>query len=68
MGLMAHVEDCVEIGERAAKEYQIETMLADMMKQWEDINFDLASYKNITYIVRGYDEIGAALDEHIVNT
>ena len=27
MGLMAFVEDCVEIGERAGKEFQIETML-----------------------------------------
>lgn len=37
MGLIKYVDDCVEIGERAAKEYQIETMLASMMKAWEDI-------------------------------
>jgi dynein heavy chain len=43
-------------------------MLFGMMKAWEDINFDLAPYKNISFIVRGYDEIGAVLDEHIVNT
>jgi dynein heavy chain len=68
MGLMKYVDACCEIGERAGKEYQIETMLASMMKAWEDINFDLAPYKGITFIVRGYDEIGAVLDEHIVNT
>ena len=39
-----------------------------MMKAWEDINFDVVSYKSITYIIRGYDDIGAVLDEHIVNT
>jgi dynein heavy chain len=27
MGLMASVEECVEIGERAGKEFQIESML-----------------------------------------
>lgn len=32
MGLMAHVETCVDIGERAAKEFQIENMLNEMMK------------------------------------
>lgn len=31
MGMMRIVEDCMEIGERAYKEYQIETMLNAMM-------------------------------------
>ena len=68
MGLMKFVEPCCEIGERAGKEYQIETMLSSMMKAWDDINFDLAPYKSITFIVRGFDDIGAVTDEHIVNT
>lgn len=38
-----------------------------MWKIWEDVNFDLTPYKN-TFIVRGYDDIQAILDEHIVNT
>lgn len=33
-----------------------------MWKTWEDINFDLTPYKNITYIIRGYDEIQITLD------
>lgn len=68
MGLMAHVENCVEIGERAGKEFQIETMLASMKAAWDDIAFDCVPYKSITYIIRGYDDVGAVLDEHIVNT
>lgn len=68
MGLMKHVDICCEIGERAAKEFQIETMLSTMMKQWDDINFTLNPYKGITFIVSGYDDIGAVLDEHLVNT
>jgi dynein heavy chain len=43
-------------------------MLKGMWKTWEDINFDLAPYKSISYIIRGYDEIQIILDEHLVNT
>lgn len=68
LGLLKNVDDCMEIGERAYKEYQIETMLNQMMSQWENINFDVVSYKGISYIIRGFDEIGNTLDEHIVNT
>lgn len=39
MGLMKHVEVCVEVGEKAAKEYMIETMLDTMERMWETINF-----------------------------
>jgi dynein heavy chain len=39
MGLMKHVDVCVEVGEKAAKEYMIETMLDTMEKMWETINF-----------------------------
>lgn len=65
---MKNVDDCMEIGERASKEFQIEKLLGEMMKQWEEINFDVVPYKSITYIIRGFDDIGAVLDEHIVNT
>lgn len=68
LGLMNHVDACVEIGEKAAKEYNIETMLKEMWKIWEGIHFDLMAYKSNTYIIKGYDDIQAMLDEHIVNT
>jgi dynein heavy chain len=55
MGLIKHVDLCVDVGERASKEYNIEMMLKTMWKAWEDINFDLTPYKSITYIIRGYD-------------
>ena len=35
MGLMAHVEICVDIGEKAEKEFNIENMLADMYEKWD---------------------------------
>jgi dynein heavy chain len=37
-------------------------------KIWEGINFDLVSYKETTFIIRGLMEVQAILDEHIVNT
>jgi dynein heavy chain, axonemal len=37
--LMDHVNFCVEIGEKAAKEFQIENMLNEMTTIWQDINF-----------------------------
>lgn len=67
MGLMTHSAFCCEIGERAAKEYQIETMLHSMTVIWQDINFDLIPFKN-TFVIKNYDEINQILDEHIVNT
>jgi dynein heavy chain, axonemal len=67
MGLMTHSAFCCEIGERAAKEYQIETMLHSMTSIWQDINFELIPFKN-TFVIKNYDEINQILDEHIVNT
>ncbi|KAL4429885.1 hypothetical protein ABPG74_022908 [Tetrahymena malaccensis] len=67
MGLMTHIEHCVEIGEQAAKEYTIEEMLKNMKSKWATVEFDLMSYKHL-FIIRGSDEIQALLDEHLVNT
>lgn len=39
LGLMKEVDYCVEVGERAAKEFQIENMLKDMKSIWENVNF-----------------------------
>ena len=64
---MKNVDDIVEVGERASKEYQIETMLTDMENKWQVINFQIMVYKN-SHIIRGYDEIQIILDENIVNT
>ena len=41
--------------------------LNEMQSTWEEINFNLTSYKS-TFLIRNYDEIQQVLDEHIVNT
>lgn len=70
MGLLKYTDICVEIGEKAAKEYNIETMLNDMYETWTKVTFNLLNFKDKgnVYIIRGYDEIQAIVDEHIVNT
>lgn len=67
MGLMDKADKIVDIGETAGKEFQIEYMLESMKAVWDNIKFQIQPYKN-TFIIRGYDEIQAILDEHIVNT
>ena len=34
LGLMDHVDACIEIGEKASKQYNIETMLKEMWQIW----------------------------------
>ena len=43
-------------------------MLSNMFGIWENINFELPSYKETTHIIRGCDKIQEILDEHIINT
>ena len=69
LGLMKNLEACVEVGERAYKEFGIENGLRKMYAEWENILFTTQEYKNTkTYVIKGYDEIGATLDDHIVTT
>ena len=53
LGLMDHLELCCEIGEKASKEYHIETELAKMKTEWEEIEFVLVEYKKMTHIISG---------------
>ena len=69
MDLQKHTEICVEIGEKAGKEYNIESSMNKMKKDWEAVDFRLIPFKNTgTYYVAGFDDAMAMLDEHIVTT
>lgn len=69
MELHKFTEICVDIGERAGKEYNIETSMAKMKREWENVEFRLIPFKNTgTYSVAGFDDAMAMLDEHIVLT
>ena len=67
MGLPKFATECVDVGERAGKEYNIETALAKMKADWENVFFNLIPFKTTgTYSVTGFDDAMAILDEHIV--
>ena len=67
LGLKKYEDFCEEVGERAYKEYQIETKLNEMEAAWEKIDFEVLNAKNTdTFILGGLDKIQNLLDEHMV--
>ena len=69
MKLTEHVDAVVDIGEKAGKEYNIETSLAKMKAEWAPLELGLKPFKTTgTSTVFGFDEAMAMLDEHIVLT
>ena len=68
-GLEKHIPLCEEVGEKAAREYNIECMLKKMQEDWEGIAFLTPHFKNTpTFYIAGFDEAMNMLDEHIVTT
>jgi len=45
MGMLEHSDSIVEIGEKASKEFSIETMLDSMKDAWMLIDFQLKPHK-----------------------
>jgi dynein heavy chain len=45
MGLASFTDEIVDIGEKAGKEYNIESSLAKMKRDWEVIDFNLIAFK-----------------------
>ena len=68
-GMLAHIETCEEVGERAYKEFHIEKSLTKMQADWKDCNFLLPQFKQTTTnFIAGFDDAITMLDEHIVTT
>jgi dynein heavy chain len=81
-GLEDHVPLCEEVGEKAAREYNIECMLIKMKDYWvtdptvkkfeDGLNankFNTPTFKATnTFTIAGFDDAMNMLDEHIVNT
>lgn len=69
MDLLKYVDICADVGERAGKEYNIETSMSKMKTDWESVEFRLIAFKKTgTYSVAGFDDAMTMLDEHIVLT
>lgn len=69
MNLIKFEDDIVDIGEKAAKQYQIECQLAKMKNDWEEVVFNLKPFKKTTtYTIVSYEEPSLLLDDHMVLT
>eukprot|EP00756_Hemistasia_phaeocysticola_P037122 Hpha_TRINITY_DN16680_c2_g10::TRINITY_DN16680_c2_g10_i1::g.182374::m.182374/K10408/DNAH; dynein heavy chain, axonemal len=65
-GLVNHKDAIIRVCEVASKEFQIESSLNDMFGKWKDVNFKIEEYKTTkTYMMKGYDEVQARLDEDL---
>ena len=68
-GLEKNIPLCEEVGEKAAREYNIECMLKKMQEDWEGVSFMTPQFKNTpTFYIAGFDEAMNMLDEHTVTT
>jgi dynein heavy chain len=69
MNLHKYTDEICEIGERAGKEYNIETSLARMKREWEDIAMGTKPFRSSgTCTVTGFDDGQNILDEHMTLT
>lgn len=69
MHLPERTAEITEICDIAGKEYNIERALDKMEDEWKDVEFEVVAYKSTgTYVMRGSDEVGQMLDDHIVMT
>jgi len=57
MNLVDYVDDIVDVGDRAGKEYNIETSMAKMKAEWTNIELGLKPFKRTgTFSVFGFDD------------
>jgi len=69
MNLLENTDSIVDVGEKAGKEYNIECSMKKMKAEWANIELTLKPFKSTgTYVVGGFDDAAAILDEHIVLT
>jgi dynein heavy chain len=69
LNIEQHEAAVCKIGGGAGKEFQIEEKLDDMEEEWKSIDLDMFSYRDTgTYVLKGFDELIAVLDEQITMT
>jgi dynein heavy chain len=68
-GMVDHTESIEQEGNVANKEYTIETQLAKMKSEWEEVFFNCKDFKTSgSYTVGGFDDAYMLLDDHIMIT
>jgi dynein heavy chain len=67
--IAAGLDAISEVVSVASKEHSIEVALQKMQSEWDDINLEIAPYKNTgTYVLRASDDIVQKLDNDLVMT
>jgi dynein heavy chain len=62
------IEEVEEITNKARKRYTLAQKLKLMKEEMKVFQLMQADYKGITFVIKGYDDINAKLDDQIVNT
>jgi dynein heavy chain len=69
LGLLQHKAFCIEIGERASRENEIDKSLKKMYEKWEAIDIETQVFKREDmFVVKTFDKIEYELDEDFSTT
>lgn len=69
LGIMDHIDTIEEISERATRELALETAKRIMEREWDDIKFQLAPYKETgVSIMINNEPIWELIDEQIMKS
>jgi len=63
-----HQEEIEEITMKAEKKFSLQKKLREMKKEMSDFQLQQNDYKGITFLIKGFDDINAKLDDQIVAT
>ena len=63
-----HIEEIEEITMKAEKKFSLNKKLKGMKEEMKLFVLTLFPYKGKTFVLKGYDDINAKLDDQIVTT
>jgi dynein heavy chain len=67
--MLKHKAFCIEIGERASREHEIEKSLQKMYEKWETVDIETVPFKREDMlVVKSFDKIETELDEDFSTT
>lgn len=69
LNLSDHLEQLMNVTDKATKEMKIERAILKMKDEWKDIKFVCAPYKDTgTYILSSVEDVETLLDDHLIKT
>lgn len=66
--LHKYIEEIEEITMKAEKKFSLSKKLKGMKEEMKLFNLTITDYKKKTFVIGGYDDINAKLDDQIVST